>query len=233
MNIDFTNDEIISAFNQISDRYFNRNFGMMSKADFETLLFHIYIEHLLNNNLNFDDYSISKDLGISQAKVRSLKIKKELQYPHQGFNWKEAFSKEIIKAEYEDKTRTVNIPINDPNVLIELRYFVEINGWYDIHQRNPKVFTCRIDEFIKLCSKLSENEIIINNETARKLKNIEKDGKGQSAISKICCGSLEEGVKELAVGASQEVLLEVLKLLPFGGIAAVAIDSIIKVIERS
>ena len=93
----------------------------MSKADFETLLFHIYIEHLLNNGLCFDDYSISKELGISQTKVRSLKAKKELQYPHEGFDWQKAFAEDVKKAVYEENTRSVSIPIDDVNVLTELR----------------------------------------------------------------------------------------------------------------
>lgn len=229
----FSEEEKQSAFDRIASRYYNRNFGMMSKTDFETLLFDIYIEHLLCNKLNFDDYSISKALGISQSKVRSLKIKKELQYPHEDFDWVDAFSKEIIKASYDDLTKIVTIPISDPNVLVELRYYIEINGWSDIHQRNPKVFSCRIDDFIKLCNSLSGRELEISDETAKKLRQIEKAENNQRAINKICSGAVEDGLKELALGASKEILLSVLKALPFGGFAAVAIEAIIKVIGRN
>ena len=77
--MDFSKSEIDQAFRMISARYFERNFGTMAKTDFETLLFSIYIEHLLDNNQPFDDYAMSKALGITQSKVRTLKLRKELQ----------------------------------------------------------------------------------------------------------------------------------------------------------
>ena len=40
----------------------------MSKSDFETLIFDIYIEHMLDEDLPFDDYTIDSDTGaIGQA----------------------------------------------------------------------------------------------------------------------------------------------------------------------
>ena len=233
MSINFSPEEKEKAFDRVASKYFERNFGMMAKADFETMIFDIYIEHLLNNNLAFDDYSISRALGISQSKVRALKLKKELQYPHDGFNWKDALSKEIKHSSYDSVTRNVSIPISDPNVMVELRYYIETKGWSDIHQLNPKVFTCRIDDFIKLSNSLSENNIVVDDETAEKLKEIGKNGKCQNAIQKICSGAIEDGLKDLAIGASKELFLSVLELLPFGGFAKIAIGSIIKVIERS
>lgn len=46
MNGIFSPKEKQQYFDLISDKYFNKNFGMLSKADFETLIFHIYIEFL-------------------------------------------------------------------------------------------------------------------------------------------------------------------------------------------
>lgn len=54
--MDFSSFEMEQAFQMVSARYFERNFGTMTKTDFETLLFSIYIEHLLENNQPFDDY---------------------------------------------------------------------------------------------------------------------------------------------------------------------------------
>ena len=231
MKKDFSTKEKEAAFNLISARYFVRNFGMMSKADYETLLFHIYIEHLLNNGLCFDDYSISKELGISQTKVRALKTRKELQYPHKGFVWQKAFAEDVKKAVYEENTRSVSIPIDDVNVLTELRYYLETNGWYDTRMLNPKVFNCRLDFFLKLCEKMS-GDITLDSETELKLNELKKKGAGEGAIKKLCSGAVEEGLKDLAINASKEVIISVLKLIPFGGVAVSIIDALVKVLER-
>ena len=232
MKYTFTPEEKEKAFDLISTKFFDRNFGMMSKTDYETLLFHIYIEHLLDTAQDFDDYSISKELGISQSKVRNMKVRKELQYPREGFKWKEAFALEMKKAVYDDSVRQVSVPITDVNVLIELRYFIEKNGWFDIYQLNPKVFCCRIDYFLKLCEKLSDEKLIIDDETEKKLRKIKLEG-SNNPIEKICSGALEDGLKELAINASKEVILSVIRILPFGGVAAPIISGLISVLERS
>ena len=90
-NLLFSKEEKAAAFDQIADQYYLGNFGRMSKTDFETLLFSIYIERCLEKKQPFDDYKLSRDLGITQGKVRSLKVRKELQYPYKEFDWKTAF----------------------------------------------------------------------------------------------------------------------------------------------
>ena len=74
----FNEEEKIRLFNKIEEHYFRRNFGSMSKTDLETLLFSEYIESCINNNKPYDDYSLSKELGVTQARIRSLKERKEL-----------------------------------------------------------------------------------------------------------------------------------------------------------
>lgn len=233
MSIEFDEKEKKNAFDKIASRYFQRNFGMMSKTDFETLLFDIYIEHLLQCRLPFDDYTISKELGINQSRVRNLKQRKELQYPHTGFEWKEAFAREIPNATYDDTTHWVTMNVSDVNVMIELRYFVERNGWFDYYQLNPKLFSCRLDYFIELCKKLSDENIDLDEDKVKELKRIECDNRSKNAISKICSGAFEDGMKDLIKSASKEVIIQVLKLLPFGSVASGIIQTIISVIERT
>lgn len=234
--MDFSNDAKCTAFDKIARRYYNRNFGTMSKMDFETMLFDIYIDHLLDNSLPFDDHSMSKALGISQSKIRSLKVRKELQYPRNGFEWKKGFAEEIQRATFDEKTRMVKMMISDVNVLTELRYFMEINGWYDEYQLNPRLFQCRIDFFIQLCGKLSENNIQIDDEAIQKIKELQKqatNSKEKTALQSIIEGSVEEGLKSLALFASKELLLIVLKQIPFGGIAGEALKYLTASIEHS
>ena len=99
MEVEFSDSEKIKFFNEISSRYFNKNFASMSKIDIETLIFSEYIEHCLRNRLEIDDYTISKELGITQSRVRTLKERKELKYPHDEFDWKNALEAAILEAQ--------------------------------------------------------------------------------------------------------------------------------------
>lgn len=232
--MDFSDKEQRNAFELISERYFERNFGTMSKADFETLLFHIYIEHLLDSNEPFDDYTMSKALGISQSKIRNLKVRKELQYPRKGFNWQDAFVQCISQATYDDTSRTVKVIITDINVMTELRYYIECNGWFDEYHLNPKLFQCRLDFFLKLCSNLGEH-ISLDEATEKKIQELIKQDNSQkenNAIQKILDGAVEDGLKELALNGTKEILVEVLNLIPFGGVAAKLISVLVNILKR-
>lgn len=235
--IDFTPKEKQNAFEQISSCYFNKNFGTMSKSDFETLMFSIYIEHCIDKKLPFDDYTLSKNLGITQSRIRALKVRKELKYPKDTFNWKDAFIESIPSARYDEVKRLVKLHISDVNVLIELRSFMDERGWYNEYQLNPKLFQCRADIFIDLCRELDDNgSPQLPQASIEKLKELEDQTEKEqekSALQKIASGALEDGLKGLAVSASKEILLEALRTIPFGGLACQAIQAFIGVVEKS
>lgn len=231
----FSTNEKVLAFDELSKRFYNRNFGTMTKSDVETLFFHLYIEHLLDNNLPFDDYTMSKQLGITQSKVRGLKLRKELQYPRKGFDWRSAFVSYIEHADYDADSQTVRMNIPDINVLTELRYFMETNGWYDEYQLNPKLFRCKADFFAELCFKLSEEAISLDTSAEKKLADIQKEIKAddtKSAIQKILDGAVQDGLKELTLVASKEILSSVIKSLPLGSLSVVAFDKLWQLILK-
>ena len=128
----------------------------------------------------------------------------------------------------------VSMLIPDVNTQMELRYFIESNHWFDECPPNIRVFKCRIDFFLKICEKLSsDNSIVIGDEQEKNLKEIKKTaGKEDSAIKKILSGNVEEGMKELALIGSKEVICAVLNSLPFVGITKTAIDALIRIIGR-
>lgn len=232
----FSNTEKMEAFDVIAQRYFNRNFGTVSKADFETLLFSIYLEHLLKSGEKYDDYSVSKALGITQSKVRSMKIKKELQYPHEdGGQWKGAFVQAIEYATYDDDTRMVTMLIEDPNIQTELRYFIESNHWYDEIPSNYKLFRCRLDFFLKICEKLSDDNVItLNKNQEEKIKTIKKaDSKEKTAIEKILSGNILGGLNELAKIGTKETVCAVLEYIPIGGITGVALKALVEIMKKA
>lgn len=232
--MDFSSFEMEQAFQMVSARYFERNFGTMTKTDFETLLFSIYIEHLLENNQPFDDYTISKALGITQSKVRTLKLRKELQYPRDKFDWIKAFADDLKRASFDPESKKVRVLISDINVLTELRYFMENNAWYDEYQLNPKVFQCRVDFFVNIISKLAEESLSLNDEAEKAIKEIEKqtaDGTVKKALRSILNGSIVEGTKKLLLYAGKEMGANILEKIPvIGSVASEITTALIDVI---
>ena len=120
------------AFDRIAHEYYFGHFGRLSKADFEVLLFDIFIEQLLNvkgdeNPTVFSDYRLSKELGITQGKISSLKIKKQLQYPRE-YDWRIAFARASNNVRYEQVRIKLLIP--DINVYYEVKNAIEETGGY-------------------------------------------------------------------------------------------------------
>ncbi len=120
------------AFDRIAREYYKGNFGRLSKADFELLMFDIYIEQLFvkmgdENPAEYSDYRLSKDLGITQSKVSSLKIKKQLQYPRE-YDWRESFMRSSKNVRYEQGKIKLQIP--DINVYYEVKNAIEEAGGY-------------------------------------------------------------------------------------------------------
>ena len=151
--------------------------------------------------------------------------------PYEQYEWKSAFVKLIPNAKYNENKKMVQLSIGDVNLLKDVRHFIYENGWYDEFQLNPKLLQCRLDFFIDLCSRLEET-ISISEESKSALKKLEANEVTQSAIKKIVSGSFEDGVKELVANASKGIIVEVLKLLPFGGLASKAVQGLITVLTK-
>lgn len=215
----FKDDEKIKLFDVIAENYFDRNFGRMSKADFETLLFSAYIDHLISENKPTDDYVISKQLGLKQARVRSLKENKELKYPTE-YDWREAFANCVGNAKYDEKSGNVKVIVQDVNVLNDVRYFIEKNGWYDDYSLNRKLLSIPKECFLSIFVSGEDFRHLFSQEVKRNIKNIKTD---DTAIQAFIKDFSEEGLKNLCMNASTEVLKLVLNLLPFGNIAKSAI----------
>ena len=164
MFIKFENEEKIKMFDEIAKHFYDSNFGRFSKADFEALMFHFYMEKMIEKHKNDDgtidynkcsDYKISKDLGITQQRVRNMKIKNQLLYPV-DYDWKKAFAKLLYNARKEDKKIVLNIP--DPNLFFEVQNFIEENGGYIEYQLNNKVLQIGSEYYIELATMLEPEE---------------------------------------------------------------------------
>ena len=228
----FTTEEKCAVFDKIEAQYFNKNFGSMTKSDFETLLFSEYIEHCIRNDVAVDDYSLSKSLGITQNRIRSLKERKELKYPYTSQNWKTAFATSVKNAKYDAQTRHVKMIIQDVSVMNEVRNFIEINGWYDECSLNKKLLNIPLDCFVEICYESSNFENVFSDELKKqveKLALIEENNTIKAFISDFS----KEGLKTFLMKSSKEIIPEVLKLLPFAGVAKTAFDFLSMAIEKT
>lgn len=226
----FTKNEKADAFDIISRYYFNRNFGTISKADLDTLMFSIYIDHLIDNHLPYDDYTMSISLGITEARIRTLKERKQLKFPRE-YVWQKAFAALIQNAKYDSDTKHVKLLIEDVNLMKEVRHFVRINGWYDEFQLNPSLFQCKLDCFLMLCSRL-DGEMELSEADRKKLDELKAKEDDRGAIEKILDGDFKNGMSDLVFHSTEIVLCDVLERLPFGEIGSSAVKEIIKWLKK-
>ena len=181
---EFTKDEKIRMFDLISAHFYNHNFGTLSKNDFDLMMFHFYIDSLYRRNsidgqLDYNkcsDYLISKDLGITQQRVRNLKVKNNLVYPpKENDGWIKTFASLVRNARLEKDKIVISIP--DPNIYIEIENYLEENGSYIEKQLNSKLMIMRIEYFIDVCLLFEDedNRKEVIKKIKKKCKEADKD----------------------------------------------------------
>ncbi|MFT8470895.1 MAG: hypothetical protein ABF661_08155 [Oenococcus sp.] len=145
--------------NQLAPLFYKHNFGTASKTQIDSLMFHFYINNLYNNNKKngiidyskINDYAISQDLGITQARVRTLKIKDRLMFPPTDkIDWKAVLPNLLKTAVYEKELGKFRIFMPDPNIQIEIENYLESHQEFSEPQLGGKILQIRPDFFLKL-----------------------------------------------------------------------------------
>ena len=232
MMIDFTSEEKATAFDLLATRYFDRNFGTLPKSNLDVLMFSIYLNHCVQSGEPTDDYTLSKELGISPTKIRSLKQNEALQLTvSRSDNWKEEFARYAKFARYDPAKQMVKMTIPEVVVLNELRHFVVQNGLYDEYQLNPRLFQCRLDVFVELCGLLSDANVTFDDRTLKELEAEALNDSDKSAIALIRADNWKEGLLKISKSTVKEVLPTLLKAIPFGGVAVELISALCKAIS--
>lgn len=202
----FGTEEKAKMFDKIAELFYNKNFGQASKTDIETLMFHFYIKKLIESNANKDgtidynsysDYKISRQLGITQQRVRGLKIKSHLLHPIK-FDWEKSLATLTHNARYDNKTERITLSIPDPNLFIEIQNYLEENGDYIEKQLNGKLLQIRAEYYIELILHLepekTKNEIV--KQIKKKIKESNKE------ISKFDDRRIGKSLIDLAVNVT-------------------------------
>ncbi len=226
------------GFRKLAGMCYDRNFGRMSKGDLEVLLFSIYIEHLLQNGADYDDYTLAVKLGIPEARVRNLKIKKELQYPYSDYDWKRAFVMRLPYAKYDDKKALVKVSIPDPNVRRDVEHYIDSRNWYSEYQLNAKLLQMRADQFIEMCTALYSELSLETGFTEAQQKQIEEklkktsssvwmDNRGFDIITKIGKEGFNNCWRDIAKEGTKVGLKILLSAIPFSSAIQSSIDKFI------
>lgn len=163
--------------NEIAKRYFFKSFATISKSDLEVIFFHYYLEqkklvkrvgksHYNNSFADFfiNDFEISNELGITQSKVRNLRMKEYILFSRDNneekwiddfihcLNDKQSYigyGKSLVR--YNPTNRLVEMSIPDVNLILEIRNCLESMGFYDEIVLNKHLFKCPINSFVALC----------------------------------------------------------------------------------
>lgn len=162
------------AFDKIAERYYLSNFGSSSKTDIDILMFSIYLEQILDKSedeiSSYSDYTLSKLLGLTQSKISNLKVKKELLYPYEKFDWRKSFERILVNYRYEDGKIKLHIP--DKNLYYELKNVIECSGGYVEVSLNPTLLQVSPIFFVDLlyATTSDDNKEIVRDNFKKTLK---------------------------------------------------------------
>lgn len=132
---------------------FSRRFGSFSKNDYEVLMFTVYLDSL---RVPARDYEISVDLGITESKVRNLRVKSQLMYPKK-IDWTNELVKSLKQGSYDPVTRQVTIMFEDPSIQNYMRNEIE-KSFNNVGKTfNSKQLVLPIESFMLLAAIAEEN----------------------------------------------------------------------------
>ena len=203
----FSKEDKAKAFDKIAEHYYDKNFGGMSKNDLELLMFSIYIEQILNqtedNLKTYSDYTISKDLGIIESRVKTLKEKKQQKYPYKDFDWRKSFARLAKNATYDNGK--IKIELRDKNLYNEIKNVIENQGGFVEVQLNSTLLQVPSNYYIDFlcCIEEEENEKKIREKLQKTLK--------KNNIEYIETRSTAELLKEYIIDTSKDVGKEISK----------------------
>ena len=173
--VPFSDIEKIEAFDRIATCFLQQNFGSVGKSDLELLMFSILWNHCKKHNIKCDDYSLSNILGITQQRFRNLKVKNQLRYPDENYDWKIELARLAQHLQFRENDSYIVISIDNPLLMIEIQHFIEEKGGLVDRSFNPKLLKMPTRDFAVLMMEVG----LAKNETAvwKKLRTVKQQEK--------------------------------------------------------
>lgn len=154
-------DNILSRIEEAG--VFTRHFGTLTKTDYEILMFTIFQDSL---EQPLRDYDISIALGITESKVRNLRIKSQLLYPKK-IEWADELRKSIEHSYYDKTQQQITITFENPSVQSLMKNMIEEKCGVVWRSLNVKQLILPIESFLMLAAFAEEDEGSV-------LKNLQK-----------------------------------------------------------
>lgn len=178
----------LDFYRDFYNMFYDKNFGSLSRTDIDTFLFAVYyrIQAGLNPAL-LDDYTLSHELGITETKVRNLKVRMELKYPSKVNSWKHEFINLIKNAKYDEIDCHVKIMIPDVNVLNEVKHYLEQLGLFDDVTLNQKLLNLPVYCFLDVVFDLTkyDGDIPMSDDVKEIIQTKIKNEKQNNAIKEL------------------------------------------------
>ena len=154
---------------EIIQSYLNRGFGSMNKNDFEVWIFNEW-RKLQDKDLS--DYQISKELKISETKVKRLKYEADLKYSSDNNDEKlqEHFFELLKNAKYKEcknENNKIQFAVKDKLLRGYISDCLEKDGRFMDSSFNSNIVSIHISDFIFL---LEQFECINKKEILKEAK---------------------------------------------------------------
>ncbi len=163
----FTDAEKIRCFEEICGSFYNRNFGRLSKTDMDLMMFRFYLQKAVDASRDeksgeidyrqCSDFKIARELGITPAKVRSLKTRVQLA-SNVEYKWKEQFLPLIENADYDSRSLMVSLHVPDPRMFLEIQDLIEDRGGYVEKQLNGSLLRVKAPYFLEVLAETEADE---------------------------------------------------------------------------
>ena len=127
---------------------FSKQFGSFSKSDYEILMFTVFLD---TQQEPVRDYDLSIQLGLTESKVRNLRVKSQLLYP-KSLNWIRAISESLEHGFYDRETKQITITIEDPSVQNKIKNVIETNCGHVGFTLNRKQIVLNVESFLILAA---------------------------------------------------------------------------------
>lgn len=127
---------------------FTRRFGTFTKSDYEVLMFTIYLDSM---DEPVRDYDVSIALGITESKVRNLRIRSQLLYP-KDIIWQRELAESIEHGYYDTQTSQITITFENPSIQSMVKNIIEKNFGTVGQSLNVKQLVLPVESFLLLAA---------------------------------------------------------------------------------
>lgn len=150
---------------EIIQSYLERGFGSMNKNDFEVWIFNEWRKLQDKKDKNLSDYAISKELKISETKVKRLRYEADLKYSSDNDEKKlqEQFFELLKNAKYKKENSKLQFVIKDKLLRGYISDCLEKDGRFMDSSFNANMVSIYVDDFsflLEQFSKVERKEII-------------------------------------------------------------------------